>query len=183
MPTEPSSPIPEPASGSSDCKNARFGGKTYSVVKHSRNPRYILKQAVNRWLAQVAQAVLLRNGAGANKSWALLLETSELHTLRALEAATPITAATTVVPNPNEGQLTLMRAAAPGITALKMTSHTLLRALCDPGSLQYQQLRERKGQACWPGCFSVVWLDYCGTFASTAGRQRDTITSPPVRPG
>jgi hypothetical protein len=157
----------------SSASNAgRFAGKSYSVVTHKRNPRYLIKLVVNDWLAGLAKAVLDSTPVEYSP-WALLLETSELNTLQALQAVTCISASTTVVPNPDEKQLELMRSSAPGITALPMTSHTLLRALSDRESPEYLSLIRKEGSS-WPGQFSVVWLDYCGTFSSTAGRQRQS---------
>ena len=56
---------------------------------------------------------------------------------------------------------------------MELTSHELLEAL-ETKSAQHAHLTSLG----WPGFFSVVWLDYCGSFASSAGRQRQASPKP-----
>lgn len=59
------------------------------------------------------------------------------------------------------------------MVVLELTSHELLEALEDVESEEYRQLTALG----WPGFFTMVWLDYCGSLASSAGRKRQ-VTSP-----
>ena len=156
-------------------------GKDYHIEENPRNPRYVVKQAINAWLASLAHFALA-DRCLHRLPWALLLETSKLHTLNALcEANTGITPSTTVVPNPDETHCKHM--AARGVNSFRQTSHALLATLCGDGHDRHAQNKDtQKGsqqrcdlkQQCptWPGVFDVVWLDYCGTFASIPGRHR-----------
>jgi hypothetical protein len=83
--------------------------------------------------------------------------------------ATGVTAATYIVPNPSIAICDAIRTAAPGAAVYEATSHTLLEAMLDPMSAPSSELRAERG---WPGTLGCVWLDYCGTFDSKAGRKR-----------
>lgn len=141
-------------------------GKDYHIAENPRNPRYVVKQAINSWLARLAHFSLAGCSLG-RAPWALLLETSRLHTMNALCAAdTGIIPSTTVVPNPDAKHCEEMVAA--GVHAFKQTSHALLASLCQQNKDAVHSL----SNTAWPGVFDVVWLDYCGTFASIPGRHR-----------
>ena len=290
------------------------GGKGYAIAADAQNPRYVVKLAVNAWLAEVAVQIgcVGQGGGGGNggngggaaadkdgpppakrarcpprcppgaaergaecgggtgqtreRSWALLLETRALNTLRALRTAADGSASASasrsasasssvcaVVPNPSAEECAAIEAAgaqlgrAPGVPmghapggggagaagaaggvgaaagavagaaagaavmadgggarsvlAFEHTSHSLLAALLreqqqeeeEEGGEEEQEVAEQQEQqaagaggglaggglalqrlrlAGWPGHFHAVWLDYCGTFSSLAGRQR-----------
>lgn len=63
------------------------------------------------------------------------------------------------------------------MVVLELTSHELLEALEDETSEHHQRLTARG----WPGFFDVVWLDYCGSLASGAGRKRQVSSSAHLR--
>ena len=74
------------------------------------------------------------------------------------------------IPNPDEEECAAMVAAEPALLAVPLTSHALLGALaagCVPsGAVGPRGQLVGRG---WAGRFPLVWLDYCGTFASAAG--------------
>ncbi|CAK9013162.1 unnamed protein product [Durusdinium trenchii] len=119
------------------------------------------KSAINTWLAQLVADIA---GTGIEALWCLLLETHELQTLKALEAAgVNISFDRILVPNPSEQECSAMHLAAPGIHSIPCASHTLLAELSTsginpniPGLSTF-----RKQWEC--GKFDFVWLDYCGT--------------------
>ena len=145
-----------------------------------------MKQAINAWLAALAAHILTATPLN-RAAWALLLETSRLHTLRALCAAeTGVTPGTTIVPNPDGRQCEEMK--AEGVNAAQQTSHALLASLCGERSCSSQCSGDHASgephfrmPASWPGFFDVVWLDFCGTFASLPGRHRRTDISRLIR--
>lgn len=166
---------------SSTAAGARGRRKVVGAYRAEATGELAAKSAVNTWLAGVATAAWQAAGAGgcstdAAALWSLLLETRELRTLAALkEAGATATPVSTVVPNPCTAECLAMVAAAPGIQAFPCTSHALLCELVGmaPGCVAGQTTKAR--QLClagWPGTFGFIWLDYCGTLASSAGRRR-----------
>jgi hypothetical protein len=135
------------------------------------------KRAVNAWVAACAAA--LRHSDGG--SWALLLESRHLLTLEALRGAgCGVEVATTVVPNPDQLEVAAMLKREPSVLALPLSSHELLAALTAPtvprtGAATAtpppppHPARAVLDGGGWPGHFSVVWLDYCGTLGGGGG--------------
>lgn len=120
------------------------------------------KSAVNGWLAELATVK-------SQPGWSLLLETRELQTLEALRSRGADSAASkVVVPNPDPEECQAMRAAAPGLHVHQCTSHELISDLARGG--EASRGLQRAG---WTG-FHFVWLDYCGTLSSSAGRRRQS---------
>ena len=129
-----------------------------------------VKEAVNAWIAAAAAGARLPS-AGEGPIWALVLESRNLLTVKALRAVDcGVTDATTVVPNPDPEELAAIAAAAPELVALPLSSHGLFAALAAPSSPERELLLQRG----WSGRLGVVWLDFCGTFGGSAraGRQR-----------
>lgn len=193
-------------------------GKGYTVNDHPT------KLWVNRWLAHTAanhigqaesaaepgfQSVPCHCESGAvaaplssaasNQAACLVLETSGLHTVRALRAAKVISdPSTVVVPNPDPTEFDAIVAAEPTLLALRETSHTLIAALArgetihatsssssrnyaDPAPTTEDDPTDSGGNSTGtdsprtiPSRYHFIWLDYCGTLASRAGRQRQT---------
>eukprot|EP01063_Lacrimia_lanifica_P016060 TRINITY_DN22686_c0_g1_i1.p1 TRINITY_DN22686_c0_g1~~TRINITY_DN22686_c0_g1_i1.p1 ORF type:complete len:723 (+),score=263.96 TRINITY_DN22686_c0_g1_i1:110-2278(+) len=124
-----------------------------------------MKQEINEWLAGVAREVHGAPGEEEGEDlWALLLETQALTTLACMADATGLAAERTVIPNPDAGERAAMEArgclAYPGLT------HGLFEDFAERGAW-YAALRERG----WTG-FNIVWLDYCGTLMTAAGRKK-----------
>ena len=136
------------------------------------------KAAVNAWLARLLAAA---SPASAPPRWALVLESTALSTLTALtarDAATGVSTTCVVVPNPDAAVCVAVRAA--GALAFPVTSHALLAELVAGAGPMHAALVARG----WAGAFDFVWLDYCGTFDSKAGRARKDdlarILAPPA---
>ena len=130
-----------------------------------------VKEAVNAWIATAAAGVRPPPSPSEGPIWALVLESRNLLTVKALRAADcGVTDATTVVPNPDPEELAAIAAAAPELVALPLSSHGLFAALASPSSPERELLLQRG----WSGRLGVVWLDFCGTFGASAraGRQR-----------
>ena len=168
----------------------KTGGADFNIETNPRNPRHRIKLAINNWLADLSKAIIAPPqpgklhsdgassasavaGGSAGAPWSLLLETHNLNTLSALvERGTGVRPDTTVIPNPGPDECEAIRASAThaGVNVFELSSHQLIEALAErsPDSA----IRAGLANAGWPGTFAVVWLDYCGTFASSAGRQR-----------
>lgn len=152
------------------------------------------KRAVNSWIAacaaelhKCAAAAAAATAADASSSppqqqqpaWALVLESSHMLTLGALHrAGCGVVPSSTVVPNPDAEELRRISQAVPEVLALPLSSHALLAALttpdlevAEPSEVTVRSTLEARG---WGGGFSVVWLDFCGTFGTgaAAARQR-----------
>ena len=162
-------------SSSSASEARRATPSAYTVGTHP------FKLAANDWLADVAQASLLPRsdvaGAAADAEvpcWSMVLETSSLTTVKALAARRVSTPATTVVPNPSQEECAAMIGAEPDLHAFPSTSHALIEALAGDGGDggTSSSVRETLLEHGWPGHFRFVWLDYCGTLRSRAGRHR-----------
>lgn len=69
-----------------------------------------------------------------------------------------------VVPNPDPAQLDGIHRLFPGVKTVNLTSHEFLEALKNS---RVECLNSSDFSS-----FDFVWLDYCGTFASRAGRKR-----------
>ena len=144
---------------------ARGGGKGKKVVGADyRVGESPLKVAVNDWLASL---LVVAKSEELDRTWALVLDTPHLITQKALEAI-GVCPRRVVVPNPNEGDCESMIKQCPGLLAFPMCSHELLSAMFDSVST----LRDSLSLHSWPKQFGFVWLDYCGTFSSKQGRQR-----------
>jgi hypothetical protein len=143
--------------------------KALSKTTYSRG-KHCVKQAINDWLVNIALAEL--DGLTNNLTFTLLLETGAVQTIETLLTKAKelhIQESTIIVPNPSLDECAKINAAYPNCLTVPTTSHELLRLLTlDTESLLTQEL-QRRG---WIGKFDVVWLDYCGTFNSRAGRKR-----------
>ena len=168
-----------PAAGgdtfSDDCsKGPKSGGRSKTSLRKttgvgtyaaSVNP---IKKSINEYLARLAEAAHKQAQKGvvhACDTWVLALETRELLTVSSL-CAKGFRADHIVVPNPNKAEVDAMRAICPELICIELTSHELLQALESTESRELLHLTTLG----WPGFFGVVWLDYCGSFASGPGR-------------
>jgi hypothetical protein len=151
-----------PKSRSKTSLRKTTGVGTYAA---SVNP---IKKSINEYLARLAEAAHKQAPKGvvhASDTWVLALETRELLTVSSL-CAKGFRADHIVVPNPNKAEVDAMRALCPELICIELTSHELLQALETTESKELLHLTTLG----WPGFFGVVWLDYCGSFASGPGR-------------
>ena len=146
------------------------GNKVYAASLHP------MKRAINEYLARLAEcaigevAAVAPPAAGSQaraETWVLALETRDLLTVTAMGAA-GFRPDHIVVPQPSQTEAEAMRILCPDLVVMELTSHELLQALEARTSPEHMRLTALG----WPGVFGVVWLDYCGSFASGAGRQR-----------
>jgi hypothetical protein len=137
----------------------------------------------------------------------LVLETSGLHTVRALSTAGVLNdPSNVVIPQPDASESAAMLESEPRLRVVQATSHALIADLASratsshssvdgsaasasaaapaaapddtTGSASTDPLEEQQGESDelpsnTPKKFGFVWLDYCGTLASRAGRQRE----------
>ena len=75
-----------------------------------------------------------------------------------------------VVPNPSLSVCAALKTAYPALISFPCTSHAFFREICENRS--QSTIASTLQAAGWAGSFDVVWLDYCGTFSSKAGRRR-----------
>merc|ERR1719322_1944119 len=90
---------------------------------------------------------------------------------------TGATADTFVVPNPDADVCAAVTAA--GGISLPVTTHALLAELEARTGPLYDTLVARD----WPGSFDFIWLDYCGTLDSKAGKRRKGDIARALRSG
>ncbi|EKX54737.1 hypothetical protein GUITHDRAFT_131767 [Guillardia theta CCMP2712] len=78
-----------------------------------------------------------------------------------------------VIANPNDRVRGAIQSLFPEVHSFAMTSHEFFSALEDQ-----RQEKESLQMRGWGGSFGLIWLDYCGTFSSIAGRkrQKDVLT-------
>ena len=178
-----------------DSRATRGGARAAEASERAAEAKAAAKRAVNGWLAacvreQVAAADADAAGErGDTPTWALVLETEALRTVSALAAdgATRVSVATTVVPNPHAAEREAMAAREPRLNLFPSTSHDLIAALAAEPKESAAASADADAEAIassadgapaqlrfrgWPGAFGVVWLDYCGSLSSRAGRQR-----------
>lgn len=152
--------------------------KAYNIGTHP------VKKKINEWLIQLAVDNLPR--PTALNRWALILEASDaqtiFHILSAIEFL-GIPEDRICVPNPDETQLSCIRKRFPNVRLYPLTSHEFLESLAlghSNGAVGEEMLNRddrstemlsdlRSSKFC---AFDFVWLDYCGTFSSRAGRKR-----------
>ena len=133
------------------------------AIRDESSPRFIVKTAVNDWIAAAAGIHCSKQ----KSKWCLFLETRACFTLNALLAAVEGTdARRCVVPNPSKKECDAIPA-----LCVTTTSHILISGLAMPREAgdAHRALLESNG---WQGQFSVVFLDFCGTFDSKPGRAR-----------
>jgi hypothetical protein len=140
-------------------REKKTGTKGYTIADDK------IKASINLWLAAAVQDYAAHAGSSG---WALLLETRTLLSVQTLEAAAAFVAERIIVPNPDPEECNAMMQSRPGLHALPLTSHDLLTALSDASS----PLTDQLSLGGFDGAFQFVWLDYCGTMSSGAGRAR-----------
>lgn len=133
-------------------------------------PGEATKQAVNQWLVELAagsDASTAPNAAAKTDGWVMALESEALTSLRAFtQGPLAVVPGTFVCPNPS-AEVGRAVTEAGGVW-LQATSHRVLAELRAGAGPHHTEL-SRLG---WSGTFEVVWLDYCGTLDSRAGKQR-----------
>ncbi len=159
-----------------------------------------VKRAINEWVCRLADRTLAPAPAAqatpANTAasrprppppppppppphWVLILETGAAQTVDCLLSASSSSsrsnlrlpsASHIVVPNPSVSVCSALQTAHPSILTFPCTSHTFFREICENRSRS--AVAASLLAAGWSGTFDIVWLDYCGTFSSKAGRRR-----------
>eukprot|EP01060_Flectonema_neradi_P036345 TRINITY_DN6966_c2_g1_i3.p1 TRINITY_DN6966_c2_g1~~TRINITY_DN6966_c2_g1_i3.p1 ORF type:complete len:683 (+),score=92.51 TRINITY_DN6966_c2_g1_i3:1000-3048(+) len=124
----------------------------------------IKKDEVNKWLADTASVVLEK--CDPNEMWGLLLETKSLTTLRHMRESCGLLPERTVIPNPDPEECKHLQEA--GCITYLGTSHGMAQDLKERGPF-FQKLTSLG----WSQ-FTLLWLDYCGTLMTGAGRKRQT---------
>ena len=122
------------------------------------------KEEVNKWLAGTAGVVLKE--CDPNEMWGLLLETKAMTTLKHMRDSCGLLPKRTVIPNPDPEECKCLEEA--GCVTYLGTSHGLAQDLKDHGPF-YNKLTSLG----WSQ-FTLLWLDYCGTLMTGAGRKRQT---------
>ena len=126
----------------------------------------IFKREVNATLVSLVEKVI--SCTDVPTVWSFLLDTGKLQSVQALlNSCSRALPCYTVVPNPDGKECQSMKAVYPTLRVHHTTSHALIPILCDHTSAVAKEMR----QTGWKG-FSYVWLDYCGTFQSRAGKER-----------
>eukprot|EP01064_Diplonema_japonicum_P022180 TRINITY_DN3185_c0_g4_i1.p1 TRINITY_DN3185_c0_g4~~TRINITY_DN3185_c0_g4_i1.p1 ORF type:complete len:673 (+),score=153.21 TRINITY_DN3185_c0_g4_i1:56-2020(+) len=121
------------------------------------------KEEVNKWLADVAGGVF----KGGCTGWALLLETQRMTTLRCMKEGCELEPERCVVPNPSKEECGALKAT--GCHTYEGTSHGLLHEMTEGTGGVLEDLTSKGFKT-----FDIVWLDYCGTLMTAAGRKRQT---------
>ena len=149
----------------------------YNTAVASSSPS---KVAVNQWLARLVAAAADGHQTPQQKQgprWILALESDALTTFNTFVhsnvsddhsagCCTGATAGTFVVPNPDAAVCAAVTLA--GGISLPVTTHALFAELEAKTGPLYATLVARG----WPGSFDFIWLDYCGTLDSKAGKRR-----------
>eukprot|EP00940_MAST-03C_sp_MAST-3C-sp2_P001578 g1578.t1 len=102
----------------------------------------------------------------------MILESRKCLTVRALTEIAGIDPKRIVIPNPDPEECAAILKANPELKwVINCDSHELIARLKGdpPDSLRLRQKLDANG---FPGHFEFIWLDYCGTFSSKAGRRR-----------
>eukprot|EP00960_Hanusia_phi_P077550 768710-Hanusia_phi.AAC.2 len=122
------------------------------------------KLKINRWVCQqYAQLFELQRCS----EWVFVLEAETCSTIESLLEHKCDTGRV-VVANPNDSVRSAIHSEFPDVNLFPMTSHDFFSAMRESGN----SCRSALSQRGWNGCFGMIWLDYCGTFSSIAGRKR-----------
>lgn len=116
------------------------------------------KETINNYLCEQFNTLHL----SAPSLWALVLDSKSMRTSRALAKRTAIDRI--VIPNDAEN----IRSYEDGPIVLKMSSHDMIDKLSDPSD----DLSKKLVRLGFPGSFSFVYLDYCGSWSSRSGKRR-----------
>ena len=166
------SPTPAPSSSTSERSLTRVVGTAFSSHIHP------LKAAANLVLVDLL-CKFHGPTSPPNQRWAFILDTGLLNTTHSLASLSPLgyDVSRIVVANPAEMEVRKMRETEPQLNVFSQTSHEFLsffeawNHLPSPSS--DSPLSSLIGKGWRPGqSFDCVWLDYCGSFDSTAGRKR-----------
>ena len=143
-----------------------------SKTKYKRG-KHPVKQLINDWILNIAICELPKNDTNYPSRFVLLLETGASQTIETLlqrSAELQFTESTIVVPNPSKDECMKINALYPNILTVPTTSHEFFNLLVN----QHPELMKELKRRGWHGQFGLVWLDYCGTFVSRAGRKRQS---------